>query len=82
MTLEELQNKYVRLLANKTWVRYWCHINYPHSPVIMGIQARDDNGHPQELPDLKQYKPKQKYKKLMYEIPRTNEDGTPFESNL
>lgn len=82
MTLQELQHKYVRLLANKIWIRYWIHYNYPiQDPWIMAIQARDDNGKPQELPDLKEYKPKQKYKKFMYEIPRTNEDGTPFQCN-
>lgn len=78
MTANELQ-KIVRSVANWGWCRYWLYINRPQNPVKMAIQVKDWDGTPLTIKYLSNYEHDRNY---LYEIPRTNEDGTDFESYL
>jgi hypothetical protein len=80
MTIDELQRFALRL-ANAGWTRYWMHYNYPcRDPWLMAIEVIDHHGLPAHIPDLEGLGFSHEFGR--YVIARTNDDGTPFESNL
>lgn len=92
MTADELQAIVIRL-SNSCWVRYWLHWNYPQNPVQMALHAVEFKGdgtyNMQCVPmikELKKYVIMNKFPlrspDILYIIPRTNEDGTIYESKL
>jgi hypothetical protein len=80
MTATEIQN-IARRLSNQTWCRYWLNLQNTHKPVVMAIQCRDENGHPEPVGELESLG-FNAATGFLYTIKRTNEDGTEFESKL
>lgn len=83
MTIDELQS-HVRRLSNSCHVRWWAHWNYPQqSPWLMAIHLMD---YRHEIHCAEMLKAgfcgesSNGYTYLVAE--RTNEDGTPFRSQL
>ena len=86
MTANELQ-RLSCILSNQTWCRHW--LNWLDRPkdVKMAIQCRDNEGTPERVKDLESkgfelFMTTDLECQWIYVIPRTNEDGTPFESKL
>lgn len=80
MTAGELQRIAVRL-SNQSWCRHWLNFYNNHDNVKMAIQVKDWDGKCEPIPDLT----KLGFEELpdfIYVINRTNEDGSPFISQL
>jgi hypothetical protein len=83
MTIGELQRIVLRL-SNNGWCRYWCHFNHPQNPVTMAVQCIDVGAKrfiACEMTDLERLGFKH-VGNWIYEIQRTNDDGSPYVSNL
>ena len=92
MTIDELQRIVIRL-SNQSWVRWWANFGDRHDNVLMAVQCLDFRYHhsaspgryPIDVDDLLKLGytiwPAEPHA-LIYTIPRTNEDGTPFNSQL
>ena len=91
MTASRLQS-IAMLLGRSGWVRHWLHWNYPQqTPWLMAIDVRDHEGKPVEMNGEME---KSGFTRtlegqmddsgacVIYTIPRTNEDGTPYTSHL
>ena len=81
MTATEIQN-IARRLANSCWVRYWLHYNYPQeSPWLMAISIMGAK----EIGDINIELTRLSFEYMagdgfpLWVIPRTNEDGAPFQ---
>lgn len=82
MTADKFHEIVLRL-ANASWVRYWLHWNYPsQAPWVMAVQARDYQGWPVRVLPLNTLGFEWDEEDRMHFIDRTNEDGTPFRSEL
>ena len=78
MTASQLQN-IARQLSNSSWCRHW--LNW--SDTVMAIQCRDESGHPMKInrADANRFGFEEQ-NHYVYTIPRTNDDGTPYQSKL
>lgn len=79
MTATQLQDM-ARKLANSSWCRYWLNWSGSHNP-IMAIQCIGGDGKPERISDAASYGLTE-HDDCIYTAPRTNEDGTPYESQL
>ena len=84
MTANELQN-IVRRLANNCWTRYWLmwQTNLGQ-PAKMAISCIDESGKPEPVNGIEErgFKRVDRRGYIFYVIDRTNDDGTPYISNL
>jgi hypothetical protein len=97
MTIRELQRIVVRL-SNGAWVRWWSNYGDRHENCLMAIQVLEPEAGsdtcltpvfiPTQVSDLEKVGFQLElsrfygYGHAIYTIPRTNEDGTPYVSNL
>lgn len=85
MTLEELQNRFVRILANQGHLRYWMHLNYPNqAPWEMALASIDIHGSPLEIADLEAHGFRRVDREglIFYVVHRLDANGQPFRSSL
>lgn len=80
MTVHDLQRIGVRL-SNGGWCRTWYNFHDNHDQVKMAIQVKDWDGRCQPVPDLLKLGFEEQAD-FIYLINRTNDDGTPFVSQL
>jgi hypothetical protein len=92
MHIDEIQRIVIRL-ANQSWVRWWANFGDRQTDVLMAVQCLDFRYHhavspgryPIECDDLLKLGftiwPSER-QACIYTIPRTNEDGSPFVSQL
>lgn len=80
MTANQLQRIACRL-SNSSWCRHWLNLHNSRTDVIMAVQCLDERGRPAQIRDLERlgFKPQDAF---IYTIQRTNDDGTPFVSNI
>lgn len=86
MTADELQ-RIALGLSNSGWCRYWLNFNHPQNPRTMAIQVVDlqseENIGPVKVHGLEvRGFTLLQDSHFVYTIDRTNEDGTPFVSEL
>lgn len=86
MTANELQRIACRL-SNQIWCRHWLNFQDRKKDVKMAIQCRDHDGTPERIKDLESKGFELFWTddidcQWIYTIPRTNDDGTPYESKL
>lgn len=86
MTAIELQRIALRL-SNSGWCRHWLNFNHPQNPRIMAIQVVDFQSE-ENIGPVKVHGIEAEGfailagSNFVYTIDRTNEDGTPFKSEL
>ncbi len=80
MTATELQ-RIARVLSNQTYCRHWLNFFNSHDDVKLAIQCRDFQGRPERIPDMDKLGFEES-SDFLYTINRTNDDGTPFVSQL
>ena len=80
MTANELQ-RFARHLSNQVWTRHWLNYGDRHQNVRMAIQCIDAAGAPVQIRELpgKGFTEEPRH---MYTVARTNDDGSPFISQL
>jgi hypothetical protein len=95
MHANELQN-IARRMSNQCWCRHWLYFNHPQNPVKMAVQCIECSEDPDKglilygpfpVPDLERCGFKIETElatpdQFIYTIDRTNEDGTPYISQL
>ena len=82
MTATKIQD-IARRLSNQSWCRYWLNLNDSHDNVVMAIQCRDANGLPVPIHDINSAgETFTETFKHVYNVARTNDDGTPYVSAL
>jgi hypothetical protein len=82
MTLDRLQGIVLRL-ANVVPVRYWMHFNYPcQEPWHMAVKIYPAIPPSQFRHEMKSLGGRWDDNDLLWTFERTNEDGSPFRSNL
>jgi hypothetical protein len=87
MTATELQSL-ARILSNQTWCRHWLNWQDRQKDVVMAIQCRDCTGKPERVVDLERLgfelwaNADDQACQYLYVAPRTNDDGSPFESTI
>jgi hypothetical protein len=83
MTADELQRIALRL-SNSGYCRHWLHWNDPsQEPWLMAIRVIDSSGWRVPIKDLETRGFRlDAHPGYFYTVERTNEDGTPFRTNL